>query len=129
MKIYVSGAITGYEKETGKWRKEWKKTLEEAEFVVFDPWLDRPRDSGIVGTIREDVRRILSADILLVNGDIPSWGTAQEMVYARIFNTKVYTIFTDNKKTVPFWLEYHSDKVFNSVADFITWFKKTEGDG
>ena len=124
MKIYVSGAITGYEKETGKWRKGWKKILEDAEFTVFDPWLDRPKDSsGVVGTVREDVRRILSADILLVNGDIPSWGTAQEMVYARIFNTKVYTIFTDSKKTVPFWLEYHSDKVFESVESFVKWWR------
>jgi len=172
--VYVSGAITGFEKQTGIWRAKWKKLLEEAGFIVFDPWLDRPKEAGVTGTVREDIRRILTADILLVNGNIPSSGTAQEMVYARMFKTKVYTIFgkdepspscyivfnkndkdcsiqdvsvftqnskalkfkKDNKMSgivegrleffkdcIPFWLDYHTDKTFKNIEEFVHWAK------
>lgn len=121
MRIYVSGAITGYEKQTEKWRKDWLKRLEEIGFTVFDPWIHGDKARGAVGTVNEDIRRILSADILLVNGDIPSWGSAQEMIYARLFKKHIWTVFSG--ETLPFWVEYHSDKVFKSFDEFVVWAK------
>jgi len=126
-KVYVAGAITGYVKETEKWRAEWKKKLEEAGFSVFDPYLDASQEngSGLVATIvHRDINRILTSDIILVYGDRPSWGTAMEIVYARMFRNWVFTIYS--KGDIPIWLQYHSDKIFKSLDEFLDWVKEDE---
>ncbi len=128
-KIYVAGAITGHEEESYEWRKKWKKQLEDAGFNVFDPYLDGCEGTGLLRTIvNDDIRRILTRDVLLVNGNIPSWGTALEIGYARQFMCNVYTIYSSDTK-IPIWLEYHSSRVFSSLEEFIGWYKERTMEG
>lgn len=53
-----------------------------------------------------------------------SYGTLQEMVYAKkIFNKIVYSIITNGVEEHP-WLKYHSDKIFTSLNGFEEWITK-----
>jgi len=125
-KVYVSGAITWVEKASARWRKQWLRKLEESDFKVFDPLLhdDKQLESQVNTIVRRDIRRILTSDVVLVNGNYPSWGSAMEVIYSRIFGTKVYTVY-DKPKEAPVWLTYHSDRVFKSLDDFLAWFRIT----
>jgi len=56
-------------------------------------------------------KRGVKGIIALINGDL-SYGTIQEMVYAKIIcKKKVYSVITNGHENHP-WLKYHSTKVF-----------------
>jgi nucleoside 2-deoxyribosyltransferase len=84
-KVYLSGPIMAERKGVARsWREEAKKILGK-DFLLLDPmrrnFKDREVDSAneIVEFDLQDVR---NADILLVNYDKPSIGTAMEVFYA-----------------------------------------------
>ena len=62
--------------------------------------------------VEEDIDYIKKskAVIVIIDGKI-SYGTIQEMVYAKLNNKKVYSIITNKQELHP-WLVYHSDKIF-----------------
>ncbi len=85
MKIYLSGPIMDEEHDAAfTWRQDARKRLED-DFILLDPmrrnFKDREVDSAneIVEFDLQDVRE---ADILLVNYNKPSIGTAMEVFYA-----------------------------------------------
>ena len=67
---------------------------------------------------------IASSDgvVALITGDL-SYGTVQEIVYAKILNRIVYIICTNGHHNHP-WIRYHSTKVFQTLEEFETFIKK-----
>lgn len=129
MRIYVSGEITGYEEQATEWRTEWKKKLEAEGIDVFDPWLDKPRDTrgekvklDPDDTVRSDIIDIIKSDAMLLNAETVSVGASQEMVYAMMGKRPVWTILSNREPS--HWLISHSDKIFKTIDEFIDWYRK-----
>jgi len=73
--------------------------------------------------IENDLKHIQDAKkglIAIIDG-ASSYGTIQEIVYAKtVFDKQVISIITNNKHDHP-WLKYHSDQIFTSFEDFENW--------
>lgn len=124
-KVYVAGRMTGMKGPSARWRASWKEKLEKAGLNVFDPQLNSSEtgDAMIRTIVNRDIRRILTSDAIIVYGKHPSWGSAMEMVYARIFGSKVITIMPEDVRDVSPWILYHSDYIFGSIESFIEWYR------
>ena len=67
--------------------------------------------------VMRDVDQIKKSDgiIACVTDDL-SYGTIQEMVYAKINNKPVYSVITNGHENHP-WLDYHSTEKFTNFKD------------
>jgi nucleoside 2-deoxyribosyltransferase len=74
-------------------------------------------DEGCKTIVERDVNLIKSSDgvIVLIDGSI-SYGTIQEMVYAKLYDKRVIAIISNGHKGHP-WLRYHSDEIFDNLDD------------
>ena len=57
--------------------------------------------------------------LAIVNGNT-SYGTIQEMVYAKNAGKEVFSVVSNGHQNHP-WLKYHSDKIFRCLGDFQKW--------
>lgn len=130
-KVYVAGRMTGMKGPSARWRASWKKKLEDAGISVWDPQLDGKEtgDTMVKTIVNRDIRRILTSDAIIVYGKHPSWGTAMEMVYARLFGSMVITILPEDLKHISPWITYHSNMIFPSLESFIEWYKEEKKGG
>jgi nucleoside 2-deoxyribosyltransferase len=121
--------------------REWEKKIEETFCVdLINPFYDcegkenfsiKKMDGGEVkegeyetyegyekAIVDTDIEKIRGSDgvIAVIDGSL-SYGTIQEIVYARLFNKDVFLIATNGKHSHP-WLKYHSTKLFTSFEDF-----------
>jgi len=90
--FYTTGTFEVFRKEDKSDDKYYQKLLPLARRIV-----------------RKDINLIAGCDYIIafVNGEI-SYGTIQEMVYARVLGTKVILICSNGQHNHP-WLTYHSD--------------------
>lgn len=96
-RIYLAGPIFGKtDAEARSWRLLASKLLERKGHEGVDPfaWGDYrdadtldPRISDRV--VAQDLLRLRKCDGMLVNAVVPSWGTAMEIAYARMFGIPV----------------------------------------
>lgn len=121
MKVYLCGGIHGLsDEDANKWRQCAKALL--AGIVILDPM--RRDYRGVEGQnvgafIMSDLREIAESDTLLVNATRPSWGTAMELVYARILRRRIVA-FTGPDTSVSPWLRYHCDVITVSLEEAVT---------
>jgi nucleoside 2-deoxyribosyltransferase len=66
--------------------------------------------------IKHDLERLDEADIVLVNAERPSWGTAMELVYARQGGKPAIVFVGIPRISVSPWLRGHSSKVCGTLA-------------
>lgn len=118
-KGYLCGGINGLSDDKCKtWREIVKASCPSIN------WLDpmrrdyRGKESTSVDAIFDgDLQDVATSEFLLVKADEPSWGTAQEMVYARIFGKKVLTVCPSESPSP--WLIKHSTKIVKNLIDAI----------
>jgi len=67
--------------------------------------------------IERDLDLISKSDgvVAVIDGNL-SYGTIQEMVYAKLFKKPLFLIVTNGEANHP-WFRYHADKIFTSFAD------------
>jgi len=67
--------------------------------------------------VLKDIGLIIRMDGILafITGAI-SYGTIQEMVYAKVLSKPIYSVITNGHDKHP-WLRYHSDKIFTDRKD------------
>ena len=67
--------------------------------------------------VETDLRFISKSDgvVAVVDGNL-SYGTIQEMVYAKVFKKHLFVIITNGEENHP-WFRYHADKIFTSFKD------------
>jgi nucleoside 2-deoxyribosyltransferase len=121
MKVYLCGGIHGLsDDEATKWRERAKALLRNAN--VLDPMRRDYRgvkaDNSIDAFVQGDLRDIAESDVLLVNATRPSWGTAMEIVYARILGRRIVA-FLDSSTSVSPWLHYHCDAITPSLEEAV----------
>ena len=68
--------------------------------------------------VKDDLADIAASDVVVVNADAPSWGTAMEVVYARILH-KVIVGFCGGEQSP--WLKHHCTVLKSNLKDAIEW--------
>jgi nucleoside 2-deoxyribosyltransferase len=126
--IYLCGGINNLsDSECKDWR-EWTKFQLKDQYEFLDPMRRdyRGREAESVKEIVElDKLDIDQSDVLLVNANRPSWGTAMEIMYAFGDPRAIdILIVCDSDKPSP-WLIYHSDKIFKTFDEAIEFLKNS----
>jgi nucleoside 2-deoxyribosyltransferase len=112
MKVYLCGGIHALaDAEAQEWRGRAKALLA-SHATVLDPMLRVRREvsnSELHSFISSDLREIAESDALIVNATRPSWGTAMEIVYARLLQRRIVAFVDPREKSVSPWLRYHCE--------------------
>lgn len=116
--VYLAGPIHGKsDSECKVWRDQARRVLENLGQLVVDP-LERDyrgaEDQNAMRIVSEDKDWIEQCDIVLVNANEPSWGTAMEVMYAISFGKRVVA-FTNAESISP-WLRCHSHAIFTNLT-------------
>lgn len=128
MRYYLSHPFD-LRKEVREWELEFEKRVN---IELFNPFYDRPReevvkiDEGRLDRYKlypkkivlDDLREIKRCDdlITIIGGNGFICGTLQEMVYARLFGKRVYSLITNGHERHP-WLRFHSTRIFTDRKD------------
>ncbi len=118
MKVYLCGAINGCTDEECKdWREAAKSRLYNV--TCIDPMRNDYRgkeNSEYRKIVETDKWDIYASDIVLVNYEKPSVGTAMEVYLAWQLGKFVVLVSRDGTVISP-WLRYHTHLMFNSFED------------
>lgn len=116
--VYLCGPINGKsDEECNGWRSRAKHLLGDA-VRVLDP-MDRDfrgkEDLNVDEIVLGDLRDIGESDIILVNSESPSWGTAME-VRAAFVDGKTVVAFMSSQRRSP-WLRWHTAAICDTVEE------------
>lgn len=125
MIVYLCGGINGLSDGEAKDWRIWASCFFASDdcasrslITTLDPMRRDYRgkeDESVEEIFRGDLADIIASDALLVNASRPSWGTGQEMVYARMMNKPVISIVPSGP--ISPWLRKHSTKIVSSLAE------------
>ena len=118
LKVYLAGPINGCTDEECKaWRLDARRMLEPIHAVIDPMDFDcRGREGDMAGEIvKHDLERLDEADLVLVNAERPSWGTAMELVYARQGGKPAIAFVGLPRSSVSPWLRGHLAKVCGTL--------------
>lgn len=109
--IYLAGPIFGCsDQEARAWREMIKVALK-GRYRFRDP-MDRDYRGQETHNVRRIVWRdlwdISRSNVVFVWAQKPSWGTAMEIVYARLMRKRVVAVV---RSPVSPWLQYHAEIV------------------
>ncbi|MBU0959639.1 MAG: hypothetical protein KKB31_06860 [Nanoarchaeota archaeon] len=67
--------------------------------------------------VNRDLKLLSKSDgvIILIDGNL-SYGSIQEMVYAKLFKKPLFLVVTNGEENHP-WFRYHADKIFTNFKD------------
>lgn len=119
LKVYLAGPINGCTDEECKgWRAEARRLLEPIHAVIDPMDFDcRGREGDMAADIiKHDLSRLDEADLVLVNAERPSWGTAMELVYARQGGKPAIAFVGLPRSSVSPWLRGHLAKVCGTLT-------------
>lgn len=118
LKVYLAGPINGCtDQECKGWRAEARHLLEPTHAVIDPMDFDCRGLEGDMAAdiIKHDLDRLDEADLVLVNAERPSWGTAMELVYARQAGKPAIAFVGPQKGFVSPWLQGHTAKVCGTL--------------
>lgn len=115
--VYLCGPINGCtDEQANGWRDRAKAAL--TGYDILDPMRRdyRGREAGNEGNIvRDDLKDIRAADIILANVERPSWGTAMEIYAAGSLGRALIYGFGVGSHPSP-WLVAHCDELFPDLG-------------
>lgn len=120
-RLYLAGPIHGCtDQEAYGWRDEATAALSDL-FEVVTPmardYRGREHDTPPDQIVEADLDDIKRCTHLLLNCERPSWGTAQEMVYARQYGKHIVAFGAGVSSP---WVRYHADRWCGSLADAVS---------
>jgi nucleoside 2-deoxyribosyltransferase len=93
---------------------------ERKDIMRIDKGKKEPYDVDPVAIVEGDLLSILTSDgiVAIVNTqeNYPSYGTIQEIVYARMFHKPIYMLVVNGHEDHP-WLQYHATKIFTTFEE------------
>lgn len=120
-KVYLAGPIHGMtDLECKAWRTEAAALLAVHDVEALDPMCRDFRGTEeeladeLVEADKEDIEQ---ADVVLVNANHPSWGTAMEVFYAKSLGKRV--IAFSNSASISPWLRCHTCAIFGTLHEAI----------
>lgn len=124
MKVYLGGPINGCTDEEARgWRGEVKQLLARHSIGYLDPmrrdYRGRELQPGVaVHIVENDKEDIRECDVLLMNCQRPSWGTAMEILYGYERAKRVLAVLPAGTTPSP-WLLHHAEVFFGPVIDTV----------
>lgn len=120
-KVYLAGPINGKtDEECMRWRALAAEALWRFGHEAIDPMVRDYRgaeDSHAEDIVSGDKEDIESCDVVLVNANSPSWGTAMEVVYAISFGKTVIAFATpESAPRLSPWLVSHTHAIYQSLS-------------
>lgn len=120
-KVYLCGKMAGLTlDQMAGWRDEATAFLTARGHIALDPVkLEHPNEPAEV-LVQRDLICVRKADAVLVNGNIPGWGSAMEVMFANMIGVPVVT-FRDEHDSRPhpgIWLPVHTQFYFSGQAGF-----------
>lgn len=116
--VYLAGAINNCtDDEAHGWRDRATVDLIESGYIVLNPMSRDYRGSEgnfSKEIVEHDKADIDSSDVVLVQAQNPSWGTAMEILYAWQEGKRVVAIV--NEKTSP-WIIYHTTERYLTLEE------------
>lgn len=120
-RIYLAGPINGKSDiECKGWRAIATESLRSFGHEVVDPMsrdyrgIEEEHADAIVSSDKKDIE---SCDVVLVNANSPSWGTAMEVVYSIMFGKTVVAFATHaNSPLFSPWLRLHTHAIYDSLS-------------
>lgn len=118
--VYLAGPIHGRtDSECKEWRSKAAAILGVHDIACIDPMSRDYRgteDANAEELVARDKEWIEQCDVVLVNANVPSWGTAMECLYAVSFGKKVVAFATHSSaESLSPWLRCHCTAVFESL--------------
>jgi nucleoside 2-deoxyribosyltransferase len=120
-RVYLAGPINGKsDEECIGWRAIAAEALRAYGHQVLDPMVRDYRGAeetayGLI--VEEDKKDIGSSDILLVNANEASWGTAMEVAHASSLGKEVVAFATcTHTPHISPWLRYHASAIYQSLS-------------
>jgi nucleoside 2-deoxyribosyltransferase len=119
-KVYLCGGINKLSDSDAKDWREAAKTVLAEKYDLVDPmrndYRGRELEPGVTQLIIEgDKTDICGCDIVLVNANKPSWGTAMELFYSSGLGKRTIVVCADDKPSP--WLVGHADYLVKTFAD------------
>ncbi len=120
MRVYLAGGFYS------DWRQQIKDALPQLE--AYDPEFDGPQNASYA-FVHGDLAAIDDADLVIAHypGGYNSHGMAAEMGYAAALKIPVYYI--DTTGVPDLFLTGLSKRLFTSIPDFVSWWKRREETG
>ena len=119
VRIYLAGTIYK-EKPDSIWKSYFRSLLDDSIYEFFDP---DPQNEPEKYMIARDKAEIEKADIFIAYIQKPSFGTAMEIMYASLLQTKpIFIINPNGSVTKDLWVSGHADLIctdVNCCADHI----------
>lgn len=121
--VYLAGPINGCsDAEAMDWREFVKSEL--PDWTILDPMVRdyRGREADNVAEIVEgDKYDISISDVVLLNAELPSWGTPMEFQFAYELGVPVVAVCPGR---VSPWITYHADIVLVTLKDAIYYLRR-----
>ena len=122
--VYLCGGINALtDEQCNDWREYVMAQLPTLAFLNPMRRDYRGKEDQMYSRIMSgDIRDIILSQLILVNATRPSWGTAMEIVYAKLYG-KPIIVFTGNAPISP-WLRCHCTGIVGSIDEAIAWIIK-----
>lgn len=104
-KVYLAGAIT-HDNDPVSWRKLAAQLLLGSQWEAIDPLKWEAAHFPDEEIIKLDYRLILESTAVIVMAEVPSWGTAMELAFAKAHDIPAFA-FRAPAKMSP-WLRHHT---------------------
>lgn len=126
--IYLCGGINNLtDKECKDWREYVKKQMNQKYLYSFlDPTRRdyRGKEKENIGpVVNGDYYDIKNSDIILVNAEKASWGTAMELHHAFVNEKKYVVVFSSVENPSP-WLQYHCHFFAKNIDEALSHIRK-----
>lgn len=111
-KVYLAGIMFPYDDKVDKkmineWRDYLKNSAEHRQEIEFYD----PRDWF---GVKDDKKKILDSDLVIVNYFRPSVGTSMEILWAYLNHVPVILINSSGKKELSPWIHEHCIKIIDN---------------
>lgn len=104
-KVYLAGAIT-HDVDPRTWRQGATALLLASHWEALDPLAWEAKDFSDADIVKLDYKLILESKAVIVMAEVPSWGTAMELAFAKAHGIPVFA-FKAPARMSP-WLRYHT---------------------
>jgi nucleoside 2-deoxyribosyltransferase len=122
MKIYLAGPIHGrLDVECKAWRSEAAGILGVHDIECVDPMRHDYRgveEEAAEEIVVMDKDLLCECDMVLVNANEPSWGTAMEVFYANSIGKDVVAF--SNAESISPWLRVHATAIFGTLSQALS---------
>jgi len=127
--VYLAGAIYEQDDTCIRWRKTASALLRKKNIMSLRPtdadYRGKEQSKHIPETIvQKDKRDIMTCDTILAKCEVPSFGTAMEIMFAWSLRKQIIVVTNSFSP----WIRYHADEIYPTLEEAIKSLEFTKND-